>query len=111
MFVEHIISSLECNDRLSVTHLGRSPKHVLLLHEADATVMFIDSLILGLQKRGWSLVSPIEAYRDPVYRAKPKNTFSGYGLIAQLVYEKTGKKEVCYDYKAMLKQLKNILNI
>lgn len=111
LFVDHIVSALECNHLLAFDSLNMSPKHVLLLHEADATVMFIDSLIDSLKDKGWKIISPIEAYSDPIYSKVPKNTHSGFGLISQLVYEKTGEKKICYDYKKMVGDLNKILDL
>ena len=111
LFLEHIIGSLECNDKLAIKYLGRSPKHVLLLHEADATVMFIDSLVDKLRSRGWKIINPIDAYTDDLYTETPQNTYSGFGIISQVVFEKTGKKSVCYDYPSMLKKLNYVLGL
>jgi peptidoglycan/xylan/chitin deacetylase (PgdA/CDA1 family) len=111
IFLKHIISSLECNDALAIENLGRSPKHVLLLHEADATVMFIDSLVTELKTRNWKIISPIEAYSDPLYLSELSNTYSGAGIIAQLEFEKTGNKKLCYDYPAIVKELNKVLDL
>ena len=64
LFVEHIVSSLECNDKLAVKNLGRSPSHVLLLHEADATVMFLEDLVTELKNKGWKIIEPLDAYKE-----------------------------------------------
>ena len=111
LFVDHIISSLECNNKLAIETIGRSPRHMLLLHEADATVMFIEDLITELRRRNWKIIDPIEAYEDPLYKIKPRNTYSGFGLIAQVAYEKTNKKKRCYNYKKMVKNLNQILGL
>lgn len=111
VFLDHVISSLECNDELAVKNLGRSPKHMLLLHEADATVMFIDSLVSELRSRGWRIISAEDAYTDELYNEEPKNTYSGFGIIAQVVFEKTGKKKSCYDYSALTERLNVILDL
>lgn len=111
LFVGHIISSLECNDELAKKNLNRSPKHVLLLHEADATVMFLDSLVIELRKRGWKVISATEAYSDPLYLEEPKNTHSGFGIVAQIAFERTGIKKACYDYSALVTRLNILLGL
>lgn len=111
LFVDHIVSSLECNNSLAIQTIGSSPKHVLLLHESDATVMFLDDLISELKRKGWTFIDPITAYSDPIYQRKPQNTYSGFGLIAQLAYEKTGKKKKCYNYPKMVQNLNRILKL
>lgn len=111
IFLDHIISSLECNDKLAIDNFNRSPKHVLLLHEADATVMFIDDLVAELRKKEWKIINASKAYEDPIYFELPKNTYAGSGLIAQMVFEKTGKKESCYDYSALVRTLNKALEL
>ena len=111
IFLDHVINSLECNDQLAVDNLNRSPKHVLLLHEADATVMFMSDLVVELRKKGWKIIDPLDAYKDPIYFELPKNTYTGAGIVAQVVFEKTGKKKSCYDYGAMVKHLNEVLGL
>lgn len=111
LFIEHIVSSLECDDKLAIKTLGRSPKHVLLLHERDATVMFLEDLTAEIVKRGWKIIDVKEAYQDPMYFEQPQNTFAGYGIVSQLAFEKTGEKTVCYDFLAVKEKLNKILGI
>lgn len=111
IFLDHIINSLECNDKLAIDNLNRSPKHVLLLHEADATVMFINDLVIELRKKGWKIITPTEAYKDPIYFELPTNTYAGAGIVAQVVFEKNKKKVSCYDYGAMVKKLNKVLGL
>lgn len=99
LFLKHILSAADFYDDLAVKQLGRSPRHVLFLHEIDATVLFIEPLVNELRKRGWKIISAEDAYRDPLYAENPKNTYSGNGIIAQSIFEKTGKKTEIKYYK------------
>jgi len=65
-YVDMIMESIEYYDQMAVTRLGRSPKHVLLLHEMDISALFIGDLVDELRKRGWSIISPLEAYKDEI---------------------------------------------
>jgi len=58
-------------DQLAVKALGRSPKHVLLLHENDLAALFIGDLVAFLRKQGWRIISPREAYTDPMFQQQP----------------------------------------
>jgi peptidoglycan-N-acetylglucosamine deacetylase len=65
-YVDTLMESIEYYDQMAVTRLGRSPKHVLLLHEMDISALFIGDLVDELRKRGWSIISPLEAYKDEI---------------------------------------------
>lgn len=99
LFLKHIISAADFYEDMAMKHLGYSPKHVLLLHEIDGTVLFIDSLVKELRNRGWKIVAADEALNDKLYSAKLKNTYAGNGILPQLVYEKTGQKPAITYYK------------
>lgn len=65
-YVDMLMESIEYYDQIAVSRLGRSPKHVLLLHEMDISALFIGDLVDELRKRGWSIISPLEAYNDEI---------------------------------------------
>lgn len=111
LFIDHIVTSLECDENLAVKTIGRSPKHVMLLHERDITVMFLEELTAEIKRRGWKIIDASVAYQDKMYLEQPRNTFAGYGIISQLAFEKTGEKTVCYDFKALKAKLDKILGL
>ncbi|MBK9324365.1 MAG: polysaccharide deacetylase family protein [Bdellovibrionaceae bacterium] len=102
IFLNHLLGAVEFYDDLAVKQLGYSPKHVILLHEVDATVMFIDSLVKELRQRGWKIISAKEAFEDRLYLEQPKNTYANNGIIAQIAMEKTGEK-IAYNHFDELK--------
>lgn len=110
LFIKHIISAAQFNDNLAIKTIGRSPKHVLLLHEMDATVMFLDSLVNELRLKGWTIISAEEAFKDSIYSETPKNTYSGNGIIAQLAFEKTGEK-IGHNFDETNNELNRILDL
>lgn len=110
-FLDHLLGAVKFYDQLARKNLGRSPKHVILLHEMDATVLFIEPLVKALRKEGWKIISAKEAYQDEIYKSAPKNVYGNNGIIAQLAYEKNEKKEaydVFYQLKADLNKLLNL---
>lgn len=111
IFLEHILSGAEYAERIAVKNLGYSPKHVILLHQKDATVLFIDDLVKEFRKRGWKIISASEAIKDPLYSIEPKNTLSTYGLLAQVVKEKTGDYKPSYDFNELKKSLNEALGL
>ncbi len=69
---------------MALAALGRSPKHVLLLHENDLAALFVDSLIEFLRAKGWKIISPAEAYRDPIATMIPNVLLNNQGRVAAL---------------------------
>ncbi len=109
LFIEHILAGAEYGERLALENLGYSPKHIILLHQKDATVLFIDDLVKELRQRGWTIVSAVDAIEDPLYRMEPKNTLSTFGILAQIVKEKTGEFQPSYDFVRLSKELDKVL--
>lgn len=91
LFIDHIMGAVNFYDDLAIKNIGYSPKHVLLLHEMDATVMFIRPLVEELRRQGWTIISAEDAYKDKVYTDELKNTYSDNGIISQVYMEKTGE--------------------
>ena len=63
-YLEHVWNSIQFYDNISRQVLGRSPKHVLLLHENDMAALFLGDLIQFLKDKGWKIISPEEACTD-----------------------------------------------
>ena len=84
LYVETLVDTANFYDRIAVETLGRSPAHILLLHETDLAAMFIDDLAAGLRAAGWQIVTIDEAYRDPIAAAEPDTWFLGEGRVAAL---------------------------
>lgn len=105
LFVEHVIGSVEFYDSLALRTFGTSPKHVLLLHEVDATVMYLESLVKELRRRGWSIIPAEQAFTDKLYSEVPKNIYANNGILAQVNYEKTGEKNYYKGYQQMVNEI------
>lgn len=71
LYIEHLWRSIEFYDNIALKTLGRSPKHVLLLHENDLAALFIGDFVKFIRERGWKIISPVEAYHDPIAKAIP----------------------------------------
>lgn len=82
LYVETIVGAAEFTDRIAVETLGRSPAHVLLLHETDLAALFIADAVAALRANGWEIVTADEAYRDPIAAIEPDSLFLGAGRVA-----------------------------
>jgi peptidoglycan/xylan/chitin deacetylase (PgdA/CDA1 family) len=65
-FVSTTIKNIENADENALALLGRSPKHVLLLHETDLVALFIGDLVNALREKGWNIISPKAAFEDDI---------------------------------------------
>lgn len=85
-YVSVLMETIEFYDAIAVDVLGRSPKHVLLLHENDLAAMFVDDLVLALRREGWQIISAREAYTDPISKTVPLTAMNGQGRVAAIAH-------------------------
>jgi peptidoglycan-N-acetylglucosamine deacetylase len=88
VYLEHVWNSIQFYNGMAQQVLGRSPKHVLLLHENDLAALFIKDLVQLLRQKGWKVISPTEAFQDPISTIIPDVLFNGQGRVAAIADEK-----------------------
>ena len=86
-YVDILIGAVEFYDDLAVRWLGRSPVHVLLLHENDVNALYIGDLVVALRAKGWQIVSPDIAYADDLNSVVPQTLRTRQGHVAALAIE------------------------
>jgi peptidoglycan-N-acetylglucosamine deacetylase len=84
LYVEMIVGSADFYDDLAVRVLGRSPRHIVLLHEIDLAALYVDELAAALRADGWTIVSPDRAYGDPIATQAPDTLILNQGRVAAL---------------------------
>lgn len=82
LYVNVIWEAIVFFDKIAQKTYGKSPPHVLLLHENDSTALFLSDLIRHIRKNGGEIISPQEAYADPVYAPFPATLFHKQGRVA-----------------------------
>lgn len=87
LYVDVIVSGTEFYDAIAQQTLGRSPRHVLLLHENDLAALFIGDLVAELRDRGWSIIPATVAFADPIADLEPDTLFLGQGRVAAMAHE------------------------
>lgn len=97
LYVETHVQSADFSDDLARRALGRSPAHVLLLHETDMAGLFLGDLIDALRKDGWTIIGADEAYADPIHLEKPDVAWTAGTLIEQIAWEKKLPKPRWYE--------------
>ena len=86
LYTETLVGAAEFTDRMAVETIGRSPIHVLLLHETDIAALFIADLAAAFRAAGWEIVPIDDAYRDPIAAAEPDTWFLHAGRVAALAH-------------------------
>ena len=87
LYVDVLVSGTEFYDAMAQKALGRSPRHILLLHENDLSALFIGDLVAELRKRGWTIIPATAAFADPIAELEPDTLFLGQGRIAAIAHE------------------------
>lgn len=87
LYVDVILASTAFYDELAQEALGRSPLHVLLLHENDLAALFVGDLVDALRQLGYEVVPAALAFTDPIAAREPDTMWLGQGRIAALAHE------------------------
>lgn len=89
LYVDLLWQSIEFYDAIAKRTLGRSPKHILLLHENELAALFLEDLIKHIQSKGWTIISPQNAYTDPIAIDNNfKHDFSKQGRVASIAHKR-----------------------
>ncbi len=82
LYVEVLVSAAEHFDAVARDTLGRSPAHVLLLHENDLAALYVDDLVAAFEARGWTITTASNAFADPIAATAPDTLFLNEGRVA-----------------------------
>lgn len=88
LYLQMQLSAVEYHDAMARSALGRSPAHVLLLHETDVAALFIGDLVTELRRHGWTVIGADQAYADPLRNVFPDVPFAYGTLIGSMAWEK-----------------------
>ncbi len=92
IYVETLWETIIFYDNIARQTLGRSPKHVLLVHENDITALYIGDLVEHIRSKGWRIISPKAAYTDSIASIIPDVLFNGQGRVAAIARSKGWKR-------------------
>jgi peptidoglycan/xylan/chitin deacetylase (PgdA/CDA1 family) len=88
LYVETHVQAADFADALMRRAIGRSPPHVMLLHETDIAALYIADLVKALRADGWEIVTADTAYADPLKTAAPDVPSANGTLTELLAWEK-----------------------
>ena len=86
LYLQTQLSAVDYHDALARKTLGRSPAHVLLLHETDLAALYIEDLVTELRHDGWTIITADQAFADPINKAMPDVPFAAGTLIGSMAW-------------------------
>ncbi len=87
-YLEHMWTRAEYYDALAQKALGYQVKHTLLMHFNLLNGLFLGDLIAMFKSKGWELIDAEDAFKDPVFAAKPKVLPAGESIVWSVAKEK-----------------------
>ncbi|MEO0345748.1 MAG: polysaccharide deacetylase family protein [Pseudomonadota bacterium] len=101
VYVEVLMAAVGFYDGIAQRTLGRSPVHVILLHENDLAALFVDDLAAALRANGWEIVPATEAYDDPIAAVVPDTLLLGQGRVAAIAATQgVAYRELIHPYES-----------
>jgi peptidoglycan/xylan/chitin deacetylase (PgdA/CDA1 family) len=88
LYVETHVQAADFADALMRRAIGRSPPHLMLLHETDIAALYIADLVKALRADGWEIVTADTAYADPLKTTAPDVPSANGTLTELLAWEK-----------------------
>ncbi|OAL80419.1 polysaccharide deacetylase [Acinetobacter sp. SFB] len=113
-YIFHLLDRAKYYDDLALQTLGRSPKHVLLLHVRAINAAWLEDIISSFNKQGWKFIDSDTAYQDPIYKIQPQLLPAGESIvwnIAQIYGVKNLRypaEDAPYEYSNLKKNGLNI---
>jgi peptidoglycan/xylan/chitin deacetylase (PgdA/CDA1 family) len=86
-YLEHLWGRAQYYDGLSRQLLGRSAKHVVILHTNRLNAQFLPDVIAMFRSKGWMVIAPEEAYEDPLYAMRTATLPAGESILWSLAKE------------------------
>lgn len=80
LYLKHLWACARFYDAWSREVFGREIPHVILMHCRLLNGLFLGDVIDFFRAKGWTWISPAEAFKDPVYALMPKNLPGGEAL-------------------------------
>jgi hypothetical protein len=87
-YLEHMWDRAQYYDSLARRVLGRPIRHTMLTHFNLLNGLFLGDLLRMFKSKGWQLVDAEQAFRDPVFAAKPKVLPAGESIVWSLAKER-----------------------
>jgi peptidoglycan-N-acetylglucosamine deacetylase len=83
-YLAHVRQRALAYRELSRTLQGRDIAQVLLLHHNLINALWLGDVIAMFKQMGWSITTPDEAFKDPVYALQPNIPAAGQSLLLSM---------------------------
>ena len=80
-YIFHLLDRAKYYDDLAVQTLGRSPKHVLLLHVRAINAAWLEDIIYFFKTESWEFIDSDTAYQDTIYKIQPNLLPAGESIV------------------------------
>jgi len=87
-YLSHLWNRAQYYDGLARQFLGRSVKHVVLLHHNLINALFLSDVLAMFKSKGWQLLDLDDALSDPVYDIAPQILPAGESILWAIAKEK-----------------------
>ena len=108
LYLKHLWACARFYDAWSRQVFGREIPHVILMHSRLLNGLFLGDVIDFFRAKGWTWISPAEAFMDPVYALMPKNLPGGEAL-ADAVSAERGDQGFVKTWRAKAKDPDDLL--
>lgn len=96
VYLAHLRQRAEAYRALALRLFGRELPQVLLLHHNLLNALFLDDALKLFEGMRWRIISPEEAFADPVYSFQPERQAPGQSLLISIA-RSLGVKPDGYD--------------
>ncbi|WP_431479119.1 polysaccharide deacetylase family protein [Massilia eburnea] len=83
-YLAHIKQRALAYRELSQQLQGRDISQVMLLHHNLINALWLDDALTQFEQMGWKIISPAQAFADPVYKLEPVRKAAGQSLLLSL---------------------------
>ena len=83
-YLAHIKQRALAYRELSQQLQGRDISQVMLLHHNLINALWLDDALTQFEQMGWKIITPAEAFADPVYKLEPVRKAAGQSLLLSL---------------------------
>lgn len=80
-YLAHMLDRARYYERLATAVTGHAISHTLLLHHNLLNALFLGDLLDALEREGFRIIAPEQAYADPVFALQPAAVPAGESLI------------------------------
>jgi len=91
-YLSHLRQRADAYRDLSRLMVGRDMPQVILLHHNLINALWLKDAIQQFKDMGWTIITPAQAFADPVYQQPPEKTKGGQSLLWSIARSKGQRK-------------------